>query len=467
MYGSRHKCVDIKNKICYWFNDNNLWVVFESGTMIREQISNEFANIFKNVLYEIQDDLINFENDKEVCDALQIKIRHVTSLIKMLETTTHKNNIVREIMDIIYDDTFKNMLNKQKFIPIQNKKVINLTTKEVFDRTIEHLFTYECPVNYVQNIPEEKFKYVEKYFLDLFCGNVEIKNIVINILKSVYAGNRMRYIYFLIGTGSNGKSLLFNILNYIFQNAMDTLDTKVVLKTKSNSNLTTEYEKLQYTKLAYVTELTSEDILNADILKKISGGDMMDYRGLYSKNVTFEPVSTIFALTNQMAKCDETDTAFLNDRCVLIPFLNTFEINGDLKDELKANSDFIFSYIINTGLIISKLDNLPPEMLVAKQDYKDQNEKIDYLQNFINETYNLTTNKDKVLQSDFKNNYNQFLKNKNNSSNKLNDKVFTRLLREKYKINSKQSNSKNYYIGLKLKQYEEELDSESDEEEAN
>jgi hypothetical protein len=71
-----------------------------------------------------------------------------------------------------------------------------------------------------------------------------------------------------------------------------------------------------------------------------------------------------------------------------------------------------------------------------------------------------------VLQTDFKNNYNQFLKNKNNSSNKLNDKVFTRLLREKYKINSKQSNSKNYYIGLKLKQYEEELDSESDEEEA-
>lgn len=466
IYGDNYKCVDVKNKICYYFNENCLWDKFESGTKIREQLSNEFTEIFNKLQTDIQDEMSSLEDEEELLEKLHRKVKKISEITIKLKSTNSKNNIVREILDILFDGEFEKTLNKQHFIPIKGKKVIDLNTKEVFDRTIQHYYNYECPAEYFAEIPKDKYDYVDKYFLDLFCGNKEIKDIVINIFKSVFAGNKLRYIFFLIGDGSNGKSLLFNILSYIFKNNMDTIDTRIILKTKSNSNLTTEYNKLAHTKLAYVTELKDTDELNTDLIKKISGGDVMDCRPLYKDNVTITPVSTLFALTNQMGKCDPNDVAFLINRCFLIPFLNHFEINNNLFNELKEEASYIFSYIVNYGTIISKLENLPKEMLIAKQTYTENNEKIDHYRNFIDEKFVAGTSKDKILYSQFRDMFNAYLKSKGEQTNKLNNNCFTRLMNTKYKIASKQSNNKSYYVGLKIKEDEDidESDSDSDNE---
>ena len=111
-------------------------------------------------------------------------------------------------------------------------------------------------------------------------------NCVINILKSLLSGDTLRYIFFFTGDGSNGKSLLFKVLISIFKGFMDTIDTKVILETKQSSNLTTEFEKLDKTRLGYITELKSTDTLNTTTIKKITGGDAIDCRGLFKTNKT-------------------------------------------------------------------------------------------------------------------------------------------------------------------------------------
>ena len=63
------------------------------------------------------------------------------------------------------------------------------------------------------DLTEIEEKDIEQYFLDLFCGKEDTMQVVLNILKSCLTGETLRYIYFFTGSGCNGKSLLFNILN--------------------------------------------------------------------------------------------------------------------------------------------------------------------------------------------------------------------------------------------------------------
>ena len=74
---------------------------------------------------------------------------------------------------------------------------------------------------------------MRKYFMDLFCNKEDTMQCVLDILKSVMIGKPLRYVFFLTGSGCNGKSLLFKILTVIFKKTFDIISKDVILKKKS------------------------------------------------------------------------------------------------------------------------------------------------------------------------------------------------------------------------------------------
>ena len=449
-WGKQFKCIDIKNKLFYEFTKNAIWEEFDCGTKIREIISNEMYDDFKNHQSALFNELKNYNENTQEYDKIQEQIHHITEQIKKLGSTNHKNNITREIMDKICDPHFEKHLNREKYmLPIKNKKVINMNTLEITDRTIEHPFSYECDADYVP-LTEAQEKDIKQYFLDLFCGREDTTNCVINILKSMLSGETLRYIFFFTGSGCNGKSLLFKVLNHIFKKSMDTIDTKVILETKQTGGLTTEFEKLDKTRLGYVTELKSTDKLNTTTIKKITGGDAIDFRGLYKSNTTITPTCNLGILTNELPKFD-VEKAIM-DRIIIIPFNNTFQVNSKFENELISKSDLIFSYIMKNGIITDKFE-LSDEMLVAKQNYKGDNIKLDHLGDFIGNYYEVVdfVKKEKIERDVFRSEYNNYLKSKGEGYDKSSHQKFTRLI-QNYKIGIQESNGKTYYTGLKLQE---------------
>jgi P4 family phage/plasmid primase-like protien len=458
-WGHLFKCVDIKNKRFYGFNKKCLWEEFNAGHQIREVISNEMYNNLietKKIFYKEKEKNKDDEISNEELSKITKQIEE--TLVKLMKTND-KNNITREIQDKIFDDTFEDTLNKQKYIlPIKNNKIFNMKTLEVTDRNINDLFSYECNANFVSMnaLQEEE---IRKYFLDLFCGKEDMMKVVLNIFKSILSGETLRYIYFFTGSGSNGKSLLFSILNNIFNKSMDTIDTRVILESKS-SNLTTEFEKLDKCRIGYVTELKEKDVLNTTLIKKVSGGDAIDYRGLYQSNKTIKPTCNLCVLTNKMP-IFEVEKAIMN-RIIVIPFNNTFETNNTFESEMLEKRDLIFSFIMKYGVIQDKFEETE-EMIIAKEDYKNDNIKIDYLEDFIEKHFELIpfVKEEKIKRDDFRTQYNEFLKSKGQSQDNSSNQKFTRLIRTK-NIGIKESNGKTYYTGLIYKT-ENELDDENDE----
>lgn len=453
-WGHLFKCVDIQNKIYYGFNDLCLWEYFKTGYKIREMISNELYLKFNKYLDYCAEENKKYNTNDEIYEMYQKKQKKAAEICCKLRKTNDKNNITREIQDKIFDSSFEDTLNKKKYVlPIQNKKMLNMKTLEVTDRNINDLFSYECNANYV-TMTDVQEKDIKQYFLNLFCGKEDTTQVVINILKSILTGETLRYIYFFTGSGSNGKSLLFSILNNIFNKSMDTIDTRVILESKS-SNLTTEFEKLDKCRIGYVTELKEKDNLNTTIIKKISGGDAIDYRGLYQSNKTIKPTCNLCVLTNKMPKF-EVEKAIMN-RIIVIPFNNTFETNNTFESEMLEKRDLIFSFIMKYGVIQDKFEETE-EMIQAKESYKNDNIKIDYLQDFIDRKYKIVSfvKKEKIERDDFRCQYNEYLKSKGQQYDNSSNQKFTRLIREK-NIGVKESNGKTFYTGLVYK-LENELD---------
>ena len=199
--------------------------------------------------------------------------------------------------------------------------------------------------------------------------------------------------------------------------------------------------------------------LNEAIIKKISGGDKIDFRGLFKTNATINPTCNLCVLTNEMPTI-KIEKAIV-DRLVKIPFLNTFEVNTSFETELLDRKDDIFSYIMKNGVIRDKF-NLTQDMIDSKMETIEDNTKIDYLQKFIETTYTIVpyVKREKVKRDTFRNAYNAFLKMNEMPKNKDTDVKFSRDIK-KYGLSVKPIHGTTFYTGLEKK---DDVDEDTDDE---
>jgi len=373
LYTGLQKCVDKQRKEYHCFdNETKLWNFDVGVTPIRNRLSTEFHDLFTK--YKQIKEAETFEPNSPQDEANKKQIKTITEIARDLQNTTNKNNILTEISDICKDVNFPSTLNKSEYIiPTNDGKVLDMQTLVLTDRTIAHNFSYECNAKLIPYDKDDaKFILADTYFNDLFRGNMETKACVINILKSVFIGRPLRYIYFCIGEGSNGKSLLFKIINKIFGNFMDVISESVIIEQKgTKSALNTEIEKLDKCRLGYITELKESDKLNEKVIKQISGGDAINLRTLHTKDHTINPTCNLFVLTNEMPTFNGEAVSMLN-RMITIPFKNKFVVKDEFEREMLAISDHIFSYIMHTGTICDKFA-LSAEMIEEKDKHARNN----------------------------------------------------------------------------------------------
>ena len=319
-------------------------------------------------------------------------------------------------------------------------------TLKVSPRTIVNKFDYECDATYRELNEAEKAD-MDKYFGDLFCGKMDTVQVVLDILKSVMTGKTLRYIYFITGSGSNGKSLLFKILSSIFKKGMDGISKDVVLQKKSNSHLNTEVEKLDKCRLGYTTELKEDDKLNEQMIKAISGGDEINIRGVCKTDYTLVPTTNLFVLTNELPEF-KVEPAICK-RLIVVPFLNEFPVNSNFESEMVSKRELVFCYIMKYGVIRDKFE-LTEEMKIAKQEYEESNVR-DFIKDFIDSEC-ITGEGKKINRDAFRIKYNEYCRPRGYPLDKSTNTKFT-LKMKALNVLSKKANGNTYYTGVDWKPY--------------
>ena len=465
----RFVCINKRDRVFYEFSSANLWKEDRGATIVREYISNDVRQELQKKAADLYEEARAYGKEEKGEDPITTQLRNdalykaesITQLeMKTLETN-FKNNILTETCDKLIDVEFLKDMNKEQFVlPIRGGRLLNMKTFEITERKIQNKFDYECDAEYRELTDEETVE-AQTYFLSLFCGRADTCQVVLDILKSVMTGRTLRYVYFFVGSGRNGKSVLLNLIRAMFKKGVDIISKDVVLKKKSNTHLNTEMEKLGKCRLGYTTEFKEEDELNETNLKAITGKDLINVRGIQRTDESLETTSNLAIITNELPSFKVEQA--ICDRLIVIPFNARFPIVDNFEDDIIAKRDIMFSYLMKRGVIRDKFE-LTDEMRAATDDYKKSNEK-HFLRDFLTRTFELTNEKrmgsDKPMRVErdiVKTAYNQYLRELNESKHTISNTKLTKQVKDILKIDIQESGGKVYYLGIKWRKREEEDD---------
>jgi P4 family phage/plasmid primase-like protien len=271
----------------------------------------------------------------------------------MLYNTTSKKDILKEALnDLLQKPNFFDSFNLPAYLlPIKNKKILDLRTKEVRRRTKEDLFNFEINVEYKKF---DKYDEVEKFFDNICCQDKEL-SIYLKELSGYFMTGEIsdRGFYIFYGKGKNGKSSYDNLLEIILGRGeyYNALSDDAILKKKNKGGPTPELMNLKHSRLAVLPETDEDAEMNATRIKKLTGGDVMTGRALFMNEVSFKPRAKFTLITNFKPKFNHRDRAIL-DRIRCIPFNARFEDkdkveNNKFIEELKGlHLEQVFSYFV-------------------------------------------------------------------------------------------------------------------------
>jgi putative DNA primase/helicase len=192
-------------------------------------------------------------------------------------------------------------------------------------------------------------------------------------------------VFILWGNGSNGKSVLLNILNKMLDKAYKPVSKNVILNMAYGKSAGPELIDIKDSRLVTFSETGQDDELNAEIIKTISGGDAITARGLYKEPITFKLQCKLLICTNNKPKFNGNDFA-MTRRLKFIPFEASFvdkpnpnnnkqfKINKDLEKTIIENHlDEFFTFCVRGSKkwFKTKVFELPAVILQEQNKYFD------------------------------------------------------------------------------------------------
>lgn len=329
----KHDIKMIDDKWGYMYNYNkSIWELKDSNSLMLGFINDD------SLILQALDDVKNSKNDDEkfVNEIINVKNR--------IQNSVQMKNAFTISKAILLDENFKKTMNRQHdLFPIKNGKCVDLRTGKVIDRTKEHSFTLECPVDYIpaNNRTVEDTETLNKFIGQIFMDDpeyIEYKRIKIG---SYLSGRCVRDIDINHGCGRNGKSSLINALKIIMGDFMSFIKKDVVVSdprgfksSNKGSGHTSHLVPIDGKRLIVTQELEEGDAINAEIVKKIASGDPIEgIRECYGKKTTtMYPFCKLVVSSNHIPKFNAADKAII-DRLCFNPFRSRFLNEEGLKQE--------------------------------------------------------------------------------------------------------------------------------------
>ncbi|MCK5604623.1 hypothetical protein KAR91_22230 [Candidatus Pacearchaeota archaeon] len=209
-------------------------------------------------------------------------------------------------------------------------------------------------------------------------------------------------IFFLIGIGSNGKSVFIDIITSLYGES----NTSSI----SLNSLTNEYYLLElHNKMINVSsETPTKRQFSSDIIKQIVAGDMVTGRQPHQLPKKFKPYAKHYLAMNETPSLED-NTHGMNRRIYLIEFPKVFskeEMDTDLTQKLLNELPGIFNWALEGYRRLKDREfkfNESKSMVVAKHNYQN---KVDSVYSFINDKLDISeTNEDEIKFGDLFQNY--------------------------------------------------------------
>lgn len=181
--------------------------------------------------------------------------------------------------------------------------------------------------------PDAKCPNWTRFLLSIFGGDEDLARFMHRIVGYSLTGDiREHALFFLYGTGANGKSTFVDILMQLMGDYSKRLgaDSLMVTRFTNQGGPTPEIAKMKGARLVAVSETSNSGKLDESRVKDLTGGDRITACMKYGDPFEFDPTHKLWLSGNHKPVIDGTDNGIWR-RIHIIPFNQTF--TDDAPDE--------------------------------------------------------------------------------------------------------------------------------------
>ena len=342
MFKDKYVCVSFDKRGVWYTFKNHRWVV-DKGLSLREAISKQMWDLYSNKITKLSEEYHHYDPSDQRAINIQKRIK-VIGIIKIkLKKTNDKNNILREAMEIFYDDAFVRSIDTNKHLLCFNNGVVDFNAKVFRHGYPEDYITKSTKINYVPNDftnPEtiEIHSQINEFMSKLFPIPDLLAYMWDHLSSCLIGANKNQTFNIYHGSGSNGKSIIADLMSVTLGEYKGTVPITLVTEKRGLIGGTSdEVLKLKGIRYAVMQEPSKNVKLNEGPMKELTGGDPIQARGLYAESETFEPQFNLVVCTNNLFDIDDGDGSWRRIRKV--DFLSKFV---DEAEEFTDDTPFVF-----------------------------------------------------------------------------------------------------------------------------
>lgn len=215
----------------------------------------------------------------------------------------------------------------------------------------------------------------QKFLDDIFGGDKElIRYIQKAVGYSMTGDTSEQCVFFLYGTGRNGKSTFLDVLREIFGDYVSNIQPETIMVKNSMGNgINSDIARLKGARMVTTVEPNEGVRLNEGLIKQLTGDDAVTARKLYGNEFEFKPEFKLWMATNHKPIIRGTDDGIWR-RIHMIPFtvqIPIDKVDRQLKSKLEREYPAILRWAVE-GCLLWQREGLkqPRAVLDMTREYR-------------------------------------------------------------------------------------------------
>ncbi len=472
-YFDKFVCADIKQNIWYHFS-NHRWNKCVNGGKLITLMSSEFANYYIAMGSDYSKQAIDASSgDKK---GFLDQAIHFNKIAESLMDINFKEKVMKEAKYIFHDDQFMNRLDENHHLIGFENGVYDLKLKKFRSGQPDDHISMSTKQQYVKwNDNNPYAKYIHGFFEQVMPIESVRKYLLTRLSTCLSGENRDELFIFCIGSGSNGKSLTFQLVSEALGDYYISCPITIITRKRNSSNAASpELARMKGVRCGVYQEPGTDEEINVGIFKELSGNDRFMVRGLYSEPIEIRPQLKQFMTTNELPEIKSIDGGTWR-RIRVIDFMSKFvehpnpaepyefKLDTTLKDKISQWAPAFVSYLIHVYTTMYDIPNRDPEPHEVKASTEQYRREQDIFKEYFETCFEQTDNKKEgIKKKDLSTHFKMWFKTGDHEGTPL-PKVkivydyFDKMLKLKY-------SGTVGYIGLKYKKEYESTGEESSEE---
>ena len=330
MYKHEYVCVSVSQNKWYRYK-NNRWTEDDAGTSLRLNISKSLRALYnKKGSHSLDISTIAganaVEDESEFQKNRSLRILNISN---RMGNTNDKKNIMTEAKCLFYDSDFFEKMDTNPYLLCFNNGMIDFKDKCFRKGQPEDIVSLCTGIDYIK-IDSIKHKKIigdiNDFMNQLFPDKALCKYMWDHLASTLIGTSSNQTFNMYIGVGSNGKSVLMNLMEKVLgQYKGDVPTTLVTEKRGKVGGCTPEIVQLKGIRYAVMQEPSKGDVINEGMMKQLtSGKDPVIGRAPYmTKTLSFIPQFKLAVACNTLMGVKANDHGTWR-RIRVVPFKSLF-----------------------------------------------------------------------------------------------------------------------------------------------